>query len=278
MKLQSLALTLALLPAALFAGNANSGTPTGPTVIPGGVYTAAYVINTPGSYVLGGNRTVSGSVNGIEITASDVTLDLGGFALSQAGGAASGNGIYIPAPENVEIRNGSILNAGNCGIQALTGSGVRVTGVRVASVGSIGILVKADGAQIAHCHVADASWAGIATDGGGAIVTDCMVVGLAGTGTGVSVQNGGRTVRTVTRGGKWGFYVGLYSSAVDCTATAAQAGFVLNGGTLRNVDVLNNTIGVNTNSLTNVIMGSRVTDNTTNFSGLYSNGGGNFIQ
>lgn len=126
-----------------------------------------------------------------------------------------------------------------------------------------------------HQHVSDASWSGIFTDGDGALVTDCMAVG--GTGTGVAVQNGGRIVRTVARGGKWGFYVGVYSTAVGCTATSAQIGFVMNGGTLRNVDALNNTTGVDTNSPTNVIMGSRVTGNTTNVSGAYSNAGGNFI-
>src|SRR5688572_4273273 len=94
MNLRSLALSLALLPAALFAANPNAGgstdTPTGPKVIPGGTFTTPYVISAPGAYVLGGNRTVSADTNVIEITAPDVTLDLNGFAVDQATGTKTG--------------------------------------------------------------------------------------------------------------------------------------------------------------------------------------------
>src|SRR5689334_15138430 len=129
MKLQSLLLSFALLPVALFAGNpgGTTVTPTGPTVIPGGTFTATYVISAPGAYVLGGNRTVTGFVDAIEITAPDVTLDLGGFALDQLSGGK--RGVQIVAAENVEIRNGSILHS-LTGIDAQSGKGLRVINVR----------------------------------------------------------------------------------------------------------------------------------------------------
>src|SRR5215813_4957107 len=46
-----------------------------------------FTINQPGSYYLTGNLTGAPGANGINISASDVTLDLGGFALIGSGGA-----------------------------------------------------------------------------------------------------------------------------------------------------------------------------------------------
>lgn len=282
MKLQSLLLSLALLPVALFAGNPNSGgttsTPTGPTVIPGGAFTTPYVISAPGSYVLGGSRTVTAQVNVIEITAPDVTLDLGGFSLSQTGNFNNVAGVYVTPSDNVEIRNGSIVNVSSYGVYAANGSGVRVFNVRVVGPCVIGIVLNVTGGHIDHCYVTDCSFSGISADGGGTLVTDCTAVGVNSVGTGIGVQNGARVIRSVARGGKWGFYVGAGATAVDCTASGSASGFVMNGGTLRSVDVFNNTLGVDTQSPVNVIKDSRIAFNTTAINGVYTNGGGNILQ
>jgi len=76
-------------------------------------------INQPGSYRLSGNLTVSGSVNAIEINASEVTLDLNGFAIVgptvctgtglSCSPIGSGTGIVTPgAPSGVSVYNGSV--------------------------------------------------------------------------------------------------------------------------------------------------------------------------
>lgn len=74
------------------------------------VFGPHYTISTPGSYYLTGNVEVTGG-NGINITTSNVTLDLNGFALiSKTANPAQGNAIEIAADlTNIEIKNGHIV-------------------------------------------------------------------------------------------------------------------------------------------------------------------------
>lgn len=271
MKLHSLALILALLPAALFAGG---NTPTGPSVIPAGTFASAYVINTPGSYVLAGNRTTTGSVNVIEITAPDVTLDLSGFAVDQANGLKAG--ISIPAPENVEIRNGSILHAGY-GIEAKPGKGVRILNVRVVGAAGYGIMVQAVGAQIDHCRTDDCANYGIWA-GEGSLITDCIVNGGGNNAWGLTSQFGGRVLRCVVQGANWGMTI--HGTAENCTVSnCSNSGILLFDGTLRNVESLNNVqVGIVIYGTQNYISGSRATGNTMAVNGPFVSGGGNFFQ
>lgn len=280
MKLSSLALTLALIPAAFF-----STSTAAPTVIPGGSFTSTYVISAPGSYVLGGNRSASTGMFVIKITAPDVTLDLAGFRLSNPtpntsgpAGATIHGGIYVPTPENVEIRNGSIVDAGNYGINAGNGIGVRVVDVRVASTKYAGIHITAGSSQVVRCQAVDPGHQGISAWGDGALVSDCVVSGAAT--TGVSVAKGGLIVRTVARGCAAGFNMWTAATAIDCMASGGTVGFHLNAGcALRGIESINNTEGVAAWSLNSVITGSRIMNNTTNITGnnLYTNGGGNVI-
>ena len=84
--------------------------------------TGTLTISQPGSYVLTGNITV-GQVDGISITANDVTLDLNGFTISTTSNAfAAHRGIFVQG-NNVVIRNGRIKgNYVNIGGE-LTGGG-----------------------------------------------------------------------------------------------------------------------------------------------------------
>ena len=290
MKLRSIALILALLPAALFAAGGNSGgtttsTPSGPTVIPGGAFTTAYVISAPGSYVLGGNRSTNGAANGIEITAPDVTLDLNGFTLSQTGAGAV-SGIYVASADNLEIRNGSIQNWGKNGIWLKAGADVRILNIRASGSVDSGIMLESTkGAQVEHCMASACGGCGIFVYtvtqwvlSQGALVSDCVVKGCP---WGVSVQNGGRIVRAIVSDAQVnGLGLGYYSTATDCTVTGCGGGVAMEyGSTLRNSDVVNNTTGVNAYDVSGVIMGSRISLNSqTNIQGTFTNGGGNVIQ
>jgi hypothetical protein len=281
MKLTSLALVLALLPAALFAAGGNSGTTTtsaAPTVIPGGAFTTTYVISASGSYVLGGSRSTPSSLYVIQIAAPDVTLDLNGFKLSNTAGAnTDGGGIKIPTPENVEIRNGSIIDPGYFGIATQTGKNVRIINVRIMGAGWGGIYSGTDGALVERCHVADSKGYGMFVNGAGSLVTDCVVNGI-GTASGIQVAAGSRVVRSVVRGG--GNLFLLYSStAVDCIASLSVIGFIMQDeSTLRGVESIKNTTGVYTYGASSAIMGSRISGNTANFAGAtWINGGGNVI-
>ena len=83
------------------------------TNTPGNAY-AAFIINKPGSYYLTGNFTVTGTV-GIEVQASDVTIDLNGFTIS-AGASGSGSAVRCSSDgqevwKNFAIRNGNLVGA-----------------------------------------------------------------------------------------------------------------------------------------------------------------------
>jgi hypothetical protein len=80
-----------------------------------------YKITQPGSYKLSGNLVVSGGSDGIDIEASNVSLDLNGFTISGpntctgAGAslsctrASGGYGIFAGPSTTTTIRNGSIV-------------------------------------------------------------------------------------------------------------------------------------------------------------------------
>jgi hypothetical protein len=265
---------LAIAPLGLFAAASSPAQ----TVIPAGTFSAPYVISQPGSYVLGGSRLVSDATkNVIHITAPDVTLDLGGFSLAHAGGSNStGSGIQISATENVEIRNGSIVNAARYGIYAASGKGLRVIDVRVVSARMVGIVYGADSSLIDRCEIADSEMGGIIGEGAGSLVTDCVV---SDCGTGIKLSSS-RVVRTVVRGGRVGMSLGS-STAVDCAVTGGTTVgvFATPNATLRNVELMNNAVGVFAVNTSVVIFGSRITHNTTkNVEGTFTNGGGNVIQ
>ncbi len=98
-----------------------------------------YEINSSGLYCLARNLTYSGTTgNAITVNVSDVTLDLMGFKLSGPGKTSgSSNLIYIASGvSDVEIRNGSVTDAGGYGIYGPSPYGVRVIGLRVRDVGS----------------------------------------------------------------------------------------------------------------------------------------------
>jgi len=66
-----------------------------------------YTISQPGSYKLSGNLTVPAGVNGIQIAASNVVLDLNGFSIT---GSGSLSGIFsLSQVSGITIRNGNIV-------------------------------------------------------------------------------------------------------------------------------------------------------------------------
>jgi hypothetical protein len=234
------------------------------------------VIDKPGSYVLGGNRMISASMSNIHITAPDVTLDLNGFVVSHQAGIQGGSGIAVSAPENVEIRNGSVVNSPYAGINAATGKGFRVIGVRVASAKN-GMLVSAVGSLIEGCFVADATNYGIYVNGTGSIITDCVVSGSSYMGIATGAK-GIRVVRATVHGGATGVALHSSNTLVDSIVTGATTRGVIAqpGCTLRNVEVMQCPLGLQ--SYGAFVAGSSITDNTTGVSGIYINGGNNFIQ
>jgi hypothetical protein len=129
-----------------------------------------YVLSQPRkSYRLTGNLVLpAGPVEGIRVTASDVTLDLNGFAIGGPDNGAPGINV-LGSPENLVIRNGSVVDRG--GIVA--GARARIEQVYVRSSGTYGIFAG-DMAQVIESRVGGSNVAGIRV-GAASIVRGCMV-------------------------------------------------------------------------------------------------------
>jgi len=123
-----------------FSGD-SAGLPV--TITRSGSYVSTSDLNTGG--IAGG----PGNLNGIAVSASDVTLDLGGFSVScrnifppQACGGGTGIGVVATsdAVENLSLRKGTIRGMGSDGIR-LAGQHHLVDDVRVIGNGGSGIVV-----------------------------------------------------------------------------------------------------------------------------------------
>jgi hypothetical protein len=92
---------------------------------------SVYKITHPGSYYLGARITAAPFKHGIEIAASNVTLDLAGFSLT--GGADSLNAIEVSAgfPLNIAIHDGLIESWQGNGIDAPHSVGISIRNIAV---------------------------------------------------------------------------------------------------------------------------------------------------
>jgi hypothetical protein len=108
-------------------------------ITPGDAPGFPVTISRPGSYVLTSNLRVPDlSRNGIEITATNVTIDLNGFAIIGLGGEGDGAGIFTFLSQ-VTVVNGSITGMGT-GL-FLNGTLCRIENVSVAQSTGDGIWV-----------------------------------------------------------------------------------------------------------------------------------------
>lgn len=105
-------------------------------------------ITEPGSYYLSGNVVGAAGLNGIEIFASNVTLDLNGFAV--IGEVGSLNGIRGQGT-NIVVKNGNVSDWGNIGVW-VSGGTSRVENVQARDNGSWGFNVAGNFAhQVIAC-------------------------------------------------------------------------------------------------------------------------------
>ncbi len=98
-----------------------------------GIGRVPYTITSPGMYYLKGNVVCASTTDSaITIGCNNVTLDLMGLSL-RGPGRHNGNtsGIYIHDASNVEVRNGSIEDFGNSGVNTTISYGIRLINLRV---------------------------------------------------------------------------------------------------------------------------------------------------
>jgi hypothetical protein len=129
-----------------------------------------FTIDQPGYYYLTRNLTGAQNTDGITVSASDVTLDLGGFEL--AGTNRTGDGISVSGTQRaVVVRNGSVTNW-DIGIFAAAAVYSRVHDVTV--------LQNAEGLRIGIASMVEdcvvSSNLGIGIRANTSIIRDCTII------------------------------------------------------------------------------------------------------
>jgi parallel beta-helix repeat protein len=185
------------------------------TPIAGG--TSAVIIGS-GSYYLTGNLNISAAPSGIDVVASNVTIDLNGFSVTGSG-PGSGSGIFVNGGvSNVRIFNGTIRNWGGYGINGVGNSNLRVEKLQVIANGGPGIAVDVNGTVI-DC-VADSNTGTGIQGADNCVVKDCQAISTAGGGaTGIALGAAAVVTGCVARGNSGdGIAPGPGSMVKNCTA------------------------------------------------------------
>lgn len=180
-----------------------------------------FKITQPGSYYLTGNIAGVAGRHGIEIAASGVTLDLNGFDLVGLPGMGFFDGVVATVDNSTDIciRNGSVRNWGDDGIDLGSAAAInsRVTDVRASGNVDIGIDVDVNG-TVTGCSASANGGLGIRV-GNGCTITACSTFSNVGPGIGTGAgstitgcsANANGSIGIVTSGG---------CTITQCTARA----------------------------------------------------------
>ena len=134
--------------------------PTRPRIAGTEIKSLPYTISSSGFYFI--TRDLTSTGDGITVNANDVTIDLMGFSLIGPG-SGTGTGIYMSDRANVEVRNGTVRNFGDCGIHeySYNGKNHRIIGVRASGNGWAGIRLCGSGHLVKDCTASDNNYSGI---------------------------------------------------------------------------------------------------------------------
>ncbi len=135
------------------------------------------VISSPGSYYLAEDIYAFHSQHGIEITASDVELDLNGFTIYGNTEVGSFDGIHGRDQENIVVRNGTVRDFFESGVELGNSRNCRVEKVVARNNNLSGGLHVAINVW-AYSHVIDSvasnnGWTGIRVDSG-SVIRGCI--------------------------------------------------------------------------------------------------------
>ncbi len=169
---------------------------------------APFTISQPGSYYLTTNLTgVSGS-RGITITASDVTLDLGGFAVIGVPGSLDGINV-LSIRTNVTVGNGTVRGWSGDGVDVNNAYRTTLRSMRACANSGSGI------------------YSGI-----GSVVSECIATGNGNDGIHIAGESVVRDCVAMENGG-FGIYTASLSTVINCTANFnTNSGIVSDGSGL----------------------------------------------
>lgn len=220
---------------------------------------ASHVISQPGSYYLTGNLVGANGKHGIQVLASDVTIDLNGFTLQGVPGSLDGiNGPGFEGPflRNLVVRNGTIFSWSGNGISAPAINQVNIEAV--VARGNTGNGLRTGGAGvIVRCIARENGSRGILLSNSGGIATECTALGngsdgfLVGdggsvincqssynVGSGIATFNSHHLIRgcLIERNSQNGITTISHTTIEDCSITFNSMAGVSCGGLTRIVD------------------------------------------
>ncbi|MEL6330204.1 MAG: right-handed parallel beta-helix repeat-containing protein [Planctomycetota bacterium] len=183
---------------------------------------SVFRISQPGSYYLAGNVLADkANFSAIEVAATDVTIDLNGFAIDGAGLATGGIRAFGPT-DRLAIRNGVIKgingNMISAGSPSTSVRDIRAVGV-AAGMGADGIFVGGAGAIVERCVVEDAGADGIDVGEGG-VVRDSAVINCGS--SGITLQIEAIAERCSVTGAADGILMGGRAKALHCRITGSR--------------------------------------------------------
>lgn len=186
---------------------------------------APFKISAPGSYYVTTNISAPVNTAVISISASNVSIDLGGFTISVPDASQAAIAVSAGA-DDITIQNGSIGASGS-GIEASGATHVRVSSVRVSNCLDVGISTGAN-SVVTECSSSGNGSTGIRVGTGGSVV-NCQTSGNQGNGIQGSDKS---TIRncTASNSSLAGITVGDYAKVMAATATDND-GNGINGGT-----------------------------------------------
>ncbi len=157
-------------------------------------------IDAAGSYRLTSDLVVAPGIDGVDINADNVALDLNGFTIFGSGEVGLNDGVSIIASDNVEVRNGTVRGFLRHGVFSLTGTRSRVIGVRAIGNNANGLNLEGT-ALVDGCVALDNGIFGIRV-GAGSLVINSVARSNTDIGLALSSPSGYRSnVLTDNNGG-----------------------------------------------------------------------------
>jgi hypothetical protein len=196
-------------------------------------------ITRPGSYVLSRDVRVRGADVAVEITASNVTLDLGGHALLGPG-EKRGVGVRVAGASGVHVHDGNVSRFG-IGVEVRNAVNVHIDGLQIQGEdgggpppGEVGVMVFNSRAVVLEKNVITGTFLGVFVRGGGTsgnrIANNTITGGLNGQ-LGICYNPDGLGTPAGPRGDR------VYSNLVSRFQTGIQTSAGTAGNIFRENDI-----------------------------------------
>ncbi len=209
-------------------------------ITPGDTPGFPVTINVGGSYRLASNLIVTSAVNGIEVRANEVSLDMGGFTL--AGSGIGRNGI-TSFNRSLTVQNGTIRGFTLDGVRTIAAT-LRVERMRVLSNGRSGVIERYPNlpqSPLANMTVYLSTISGNAADGitctTGCRIDDNAITGNGGNGA-IFYSEGGLLLGNLFSGNStFGVLAGVFQfgNIVEHQFSAGNNAIIGNGAPVRGI-------------------------------------------